>query len=42
MELPPYPLPSPGVPLRRTRERFWSVIDGAGRVIVAVVVGITF
>ena len=42
MELPPYRLPSPGAMLRRTWERLWSVIDGAGRVIVAVVVGITF
>ncbi|NBB71756.1 MAG: Fe(2+) transporter permease subunit FeoB, partial [Alphaproteobacteria bacterium] len=42
MELPPYRLPSLGGLLRRTWERLWSFIDGAGRVIVAVVVVITF
>jgi len=42
MELPPYRLPSLTGLLRRTWERLWSFIDGAGRVIVAVVVVITF
>ena len=42
MELPPYRLPSLGGLLRRTWQRLWSFIDGAGRVIVAVVVVITF
>ncbi len=42
MELPPYRLPRPGAMLRRTGERLWSFIEGAGRIIVAVVVVITF
>jgi ferrous iron transport protein B len=41
MELPPYHLPAARRLLRRTAERTWSFLEGAGRVIVLVVVVLT-